>query len=114
MTLDELKDLYLEVAREVGAERNLRVEDAEPEDLHNEAFELKPIMMRRWGPFRRRPQFREVCLAFYKPDETQPLGKSWWVDLNELDKMNAFTFRRDFRVSLRNFLEEYEQLRSNQ
>jgi hypothetical protein len=55
MTWDELQYLHLEVAREVGAERSLRVQLAEPEDLHDPAFEFKPTMMSRWGIFRFRP-----------------------------------------------------------
>jgi len=77
MTWDEYQDLYLKVAREVGAERGLHVELAEPEDPHERAFE--PIMIRRWGFFRRRPQLREVNLAFYKRDNlTQPYFKMGW------------------------------------
>jgi hypothetical protein len=41
MTWDELQNLHLEVAREVGAERSLHVQLAEPEDLHDPAFEFK-------------------------------------------------------------------------
>src|SRR5262249_39063941 len=37
MTWEEFQDLHLEVAREVGAERDLRVRLAEPEDLHDPA-----------------------------------------------------------------------------
>src|SRR5215471_1601494 len=65
MTWEEFQDLHLEIAREVGAERGLRVRLAEPEDLHDPAFEFKPLMMPRWGFFRRRPKLREIAVAFY-------------------------------------------------
>lgn len=115
MTWDELQDLHLEVAREVGAERGLRVQLAEPEELHDPAFEFKPMMMRRWGFFRRRPKLREIAVAFYQPDDqTQPyfiMGN--WVHLNELDKLNASAYRRDLAVAIRNGLEEAEKRRRN-
>ena len=114
MLWDELQELHLEVAREIGVERSLRVELAEPEDIHDAAFEFKPIrMMPRWGFFRRRPQLREIALAFYRPDnQTQPYCKIGnWVNLNELDKLNASNYRRDLAVSIRNGLEEAENRR---
>jgi len=108
MTWDELQDLHLEITREVGAERSLRVQLAEQKDLHDPAFQVKPMMMRRWGFFRRRPKLREIAVAFYRPDDqTQPY---WiiqnWVDLNELDKLNASTYRRDLAIVLSTGLEE--------
>jgi len=113
MTWDELQDLHLEVAREVGAERGLRVQLAEPEDLHVAAFEFKPLMMPRWGFFRRRPKFREIALAFYQPDDqTKPYCITGsWVNLNELDKLNASAYRRDLAVGIRNVLEASENMR---
>ena len=117
MTWDELQDLHLEVAREVGAERGLRVQLAEPEDLHVAAFEFKPLMMPRWMPrwgfFRRRPKLREIALAFYQPDDqTKPYCITGsWVNLNELDKLNASAYRRDLAVGIRNVLEASENMR---
>jgi hypothetical protein len=113
MTWDELQDLHLEVAREVGADRGLRVQLAEREDLHNAAFEFKPMMMRRWGFFRRRPKLREIAVAFYQPDDqTQPYCITGnWVNLNELDKLNASAYRRDLAAAIRNTLEEAENVR---
>lgn len=55
----------MEVARAVGAEFNLRAVLAEPEDFHDSSFDFKPTMVRRWFSFRRRPQLREVAIAFY-------------------------------------------------
>jgi hypothetical protein len=113
MTWDEFQDLHLEIAREVGAERSLRVQLAEPEYLHDPAFDVKPMMMRRWGFFRRRPKFREIAVAFYQlDDQTQPyfiMGN--WVNLNELDKLNASAYRRDLAAAIRNGLEEEENRR---
>jgi len=113
MTWDELQDLHLEVAREVGADRGLRVQFAEPEDLHNAAFEFKPMMMRRWGFFRRRPKLREIAVAFYQPgDQTQPYCITGnWVNLNELDKLNASAYRRGLAAAIRTSLEEAENIR---
>jgi hypothetical protein len=115
MTWEELQDLHLEVAREVGAERGLRVQLAEPEDLHDPAFEYKPMMMPRWGFFRRRPKLREIGVVFYQlDDQTQPyfiMGN--FVHLNELDKLNASAYRSSIAVALRNGLEEAEKRRRN-
>jgi len=113
MTWDELQDLHLEVAREVGADRGLRVQLAEREDFHNAAFEFQPIMMRRWGFFRRRPKLHEIAVAFYQPDDqTQPYCITGnWVNLNELDKLNASAYRRDLAAAIRNTLEEAENVR---
>ncbi len=113
MTWDELQDLHLEVAREVGAERGLRVQFAEPEGLHDAAFEVKPLIMPRWGFFRRRPKLREIALAFYQQDDqTQPYCITGsWVSLNELDKLNASAYRRDLAVAIRNSLVEAENMR---
>ena len=115
MTWEEFQDLHLEVAREVGAERSLRVQLAAPEDLHDPAFEFKPTMMRRWGFFRRRPKLREIAVAFYQlDDQTEPyfiMGN--FVHLNELDKLNTSTYRRDMAVAFRNGLEEAEKKRRN-
>ena len=113
MTWDELQNLHLEVAREVSAESDLRVQFAEPEDLHDAAFELKPLMMSRWGFFRRRPKLREIGVVFYQlDDQTQPyfiMGNL--VHLNELDKLNASAYRRDLAVTIRNSLVEAEKIR---
>jgi len=113
MTWDELQNLHLEVAREVSAESDLRVQFAELEDLHDAAFELKPLMMSRWGFFRRRPKLREIALAFYQQDDqTQPYCITGsWVNLNELDKLNASAYRRDLAVTIRNSLVEAEKIR---
>jgi|SRR5215510_241939 hypothetical protein len=113
MTWDELQNLHLEVAREVSAERGLRVQFAEPEGLHDPAFEIKPLMMLRWGFFRRRPKLREIALAFYQPDDqTQPywITRSW-VNLNELDKLNASAYRRDLVMAIRDGLVDAENMR---
>jgi hypothetical protein len=115
MTWEEFQDLHLEVAREVGAERGLRVRLAEPEDLHDPAFEYKPILMPRWGFFRRRPKLREIGVVFYQlDDQTQPyfiMGN--FMHLNELDKLNASAYRSGIAVALRNGLEEAEKRRRN-
>jgi hypothetical protein len=115
MTWEEFQDLHLEVAREVGAERGLRVRLAEPEDLHDPAFEYKPIMMPRWGFFRRRPKLREIGVVFYQlDDQTQPyfiMGN--FMHLNELDKLDASAYRSGIAVALRNGLEEVEKRRRN-
>jgi len=113
MTWDEVHDLFLEVAREVGAERGLRVQLAELEDLHDAAFEVKPLMMPRWGFFRRRPKFREITIAFYQPDDqTQPYCITGsWVPLSGLDKLNASAYRREILEAIRNGLESSENMR---
>ena len=113
MTWDELQDLHLEVAREVGAERGLRVRLAEPEDLHDPAFDYTPMMMPRWGFFRRRPKLREIGVVFYQlDDQTQPyfiMGN--FMHLNELDKLNASAYQRGLAEAIRNILEEAENMR---
>ena len=115
MTWEEFQDLHLEVAREVGAERGLRVRLAEPEDLHDPAFEYKPIMMPRWGFFRRRPKLREIGVVFYQlDDQTQPyfiMGNFMYLD--ELDNLNASAYQSGIAVALRNGLEEAEKRRRN-
>jgi hypothetical protein len=113
MTWEELQDLHLEVAREIGADRGLRVQLAEPEDFHNAAFEFKPMIMPRWGFFRRRPKVREIAVAFYQPDDqAQPYCITGnWVNLNELDQLNASAYRRDLAAAIRNGLEEAENMR---
>jgi len=115
MTWEEFQDLHLEVAREVGAERGLRVRLAEPEDLHDPAFEYKPIMMPRWGFFRRRPKLREIGVVFYQlDDQTQPyfiMGN--FMHLDELDNLNASAYQNGIAVALRNGLEEAEKRRRN-
>jgi hypothetical protein len=113
MTWDELKDLYLEVAAQVGAEFNLRVQLAELEDLHNAAFEVKPMMMPRWGFFRRRPRLREIAVAFYQPgDQTQPYCITGnWINLNELDKLDTSAYRRDLAANLRTSIERAKNMR---
>src|SRR4030095_2293864 len=91
----------------------LRAVPAEPEDFHDPAFEFKPMMMRRWGFFRRRPRLREIALAFYRPDDqTQPYCIIMnWVDLNDLDKLNASAHRRDLAVLIRTSLEKAKNMR---
>jgi hypothetical protein len=113
MTWDELQDLHLEVAREVGAEYGLRVQLAEPEDLQNAGFEVNPMIMPRWGFFRRRPRLREIAIAFYQPgDQTQPYCITGsWINLNELDKLNASTYRRDLAANFRTSIEEAKNIR---
>ena len=115
MTWEEFQDLHLEVAREVGAEHGLHVRLAEPEDLHDPAFEYKPIMMPRWGFFRRRPKLREIGVVFYQlDDQTQPyfiMGN--FMHLNELDNLNASAYQSGLAVALRNGLEEAEKRRRN-
>jgi hypothetical protein len=113
MTWNELQGLHLEIARVVGAERNLRVQLAEPENLHDAAFECKPWAMPRWGFFSRRPKLREITIAFYQPDDqTQPYCITGnWMNLNELDKLNTSTYRRDLTVAIRSGLEEAENMR---
>jgi hypothetical protein len=107
MKWDEFQDLHLKIAREVGAEHNLRAELIEPEELHRAPFDAKPRGITLWSLFRR-PKLREIAVAFYKPDDqTQPysiIGN--WLDLNELDKLNASAYRRDLVVSIREILEE--------
>ena len=115
MTWEEFQDLHLEVAREVGAERGLRVRLAEPEDLHDPAFDYSPMMMPRWGFFRRRPKLREIGVVFYQlDDQTQPyfiMGN--FIHLNELDKLNASAYQRGAAEALRTGLEEAEKRRRN-
>jgi hypothetical protein len=113
MTWDELQNLHLEIAREVGAERGLRVQLADPEDIHNEAFEFKPMMMRRWGFFRRRLRLREIAVAFYKPDnQTQPYCMAGnYVNLNELDKLDTSDYRRGLAEVFRYSIENAENMR---
>ena len=115
MTWDEFQELRLEVAREVGAERGLRVRLAEPEDLHDPAFDYTPMMMPRWGFFRRRPKLREIGVVFYQlDDQTQPyfiMGN--FMHLNELDKLNASAYQRGIAEALRNGLDEAEKRRRN-
>jgi len=115
MTWDEYQDLYLKVAREVGAELNLHVELADPEDPHDAMLKAKPIMMRRWGLFRRRPQLREVRLAFYQRDNrTQPYFETGWLaDLNELDKLDPSAYRTDIEKSVRDAIEHAVRSRQN-
>jgi hypothetical protein len=113
MTWDELQDLHLEVAREVGAECALRVQLAEPEDLHNAEFEVKPMIMPRWGFFRRRPRLREIAVAFYQPGgQTQPYCITGsWINLNELDKLDTSAYRRDLAANLRTSIERAKNMR---
>lgn len=107
MTWDEFQNLHLEIAREVGAERNLHAELIEPEKLHDPAFDFKPQMFSLRSLFRR-PKLREIAVAFYNPDEqVQPYSMVGnWVDLNELDKFDASTYRRDLGMTIRKILEE--------
>ena len=106
MTWDEFQILHLEVAREVGAEFGLHVQLTEIP--HDAAFDFKPMMMPRWGLFRRRPRLREIAVAFYKPDnQTQPyfiIGN--YVNPNELDKLNASAYRSSLAAELSIRLEE--------
>ncbi|MCI0524687.1 MAG: hypothetical protein L0Y75_05430 [Acidobacteria bacterium] len=112
MTWDEFQDQHLEIAREVGAEHNLRAELIDPEELRPEPFNAKPLAVTLWSLFRR-PKLREIAVAFYRPDDqTQPysiIGN--WVDLNDLGKLNASAYRRDLEVSIREILEEAKNTR---
>src|SRR5215471_10415190 len=104
MTWEEFQDLHLEVAREGGAERDLSVRLAEPEDLHDPACDYTPMMMPRWGFFRRRPKLREIGVVFYQLDDlTKPyfiMGN--FMRLNELDKLNAYAYQSGLAEALRN------------
>jgi hypothetical protein len=115
MTWEEFQDLHLEVAREVGAERSLRVQLAAPEDLHDPACDYKPTLMPRWGLFRRRSKLREIGVVYYQlDDQTQPyfiMGN--YVHLDELDKLDDSAYRRGIAEALRNGLEEAEKRRRN-
>ena len=70
------------------------------------------MMMRRWRFFRRRPKLREIAVAFYQPDDqTQPYCITGnWVDLNELDKLNACAYRRGPAAAILSSLEEAENI----
>ena len=105
MTWDEIQTLQLEVAREVGAAYGLRAEIAEPEDPNTLAIEAKPGgVVKRWGIFGRRPQFREISVAFYRQDE--PYGYVGnYVDLNELDKLDSSSYQRGLEKSIREGVE---------
>lgn len=107
MTWDELQNLQLKIAREVGAEQGLRAELIEPEKLHDPAFDFKPQMFSLRYLFRR-PKLREIAVAFYKPDEqVQPYSMVGnWIDLNELDKLGASAYRRDLGMTFREALKE--------
>jgi hypothetical protein len=113
MTWEEFQDLHLEAAREVGAERCLRVRLAVPEDLHDPACDYTPAMLPRWGYFRRRTKLREIGVVFYKlDDQTQPyfiMGN--YMRLSELDKLDASAYRRGIAEALRNGLDEAEKRR---
>jgi len=113
MTWDEIQTLQLEVAREVGAAYGLRAEIAEPEDPNTSAFEAKPVAaVKRWGIFGRRPQLREISVAFYRQDE--PYGSVGnWVDLNELDKLDPSAYQRGLETSIRNGVETLIQHKQN-
>ena len=113
MTLYEFQYLQLEIAREVGAERGFHVQLAEQEDLHDAGFETKPMGMRRWGFFRRRPRLRQIAVAFYKPDDkTQPSCiYTSYFDMNDLDKLNPSAYRRTIEARMRSSVEEAETIR---
>jgi len=102
-----LQNLHLKIAREVGAEQDLRAELIEPERLHDPAFDFKPQMFSLRRLFRR-PKLREIAVAFYQPDDQmQPYSMVGnWVDLNELDKFDASAYRRDLGMTIREALEE--------
>jgi hypothetical protein len=105
--------MYLEAAREVGAEFGLRVQLAAPEDFHDAGLEVKPTMMPRWGFFRRRSEPREIAVALYQADDqTQPyciIGS--WVNLSELDKLNASAYWRESVLAIRDSLENMRRIR---
>ena len=109
MTWDEIQTLQLEVAREVGAAYGLRAEIAEPEDPNTSAFVVTPVaVVKRWGIFGRRPQFREISVAFYRQDE--PYGSVGnYVDLNELDKLDSSAYQRGLEKSIREGVEDLIQ-----
>jgi len=113
MTWDEIQMLQVEIAREVGAAYGLRAEIAEPEDPNTSAIEAKPGgVVKRWGIFGRRPQLREICVAFYRQDE--PYGSvGTWVDLNELDKLDPSAYQRGIEKSIRNGVETLIQHKQN-
>ena len=73
------------------------------------------MMMPRWGFFRRRPKLREIGVVFYQLDDlTQPyfiMGN--YMELNELDKLDASAYRRGIAKALRNGLDEAERRRRN-
>jgi hypothetical protein len=83
---DEFQNLHLKIAREVGAEQDLRAELIPPEKLHHLAFDAKPQMFSLRYVFRR-PNLREIAVAFYQPDnQMQPYSMVGnWVDLNEMN-----------------------------
>ena len=107
MTWDEFQNLHLKIAREVGAEQDLRAELIPPEKLHHLAFDAKPQMFSLRYVFRR-PKLREIAVAFYLPDNQMQLYSMVgnWVDLNELDKFDASAYRRDLGMTIREILEE--------
>jgi len=113
MTWDEIQTLQLEVAREVGAAYGLRAEIVEPEDPNTSAFEVRPVaVVKRWGIFGRRPQLREISIAFYRQDE--PYGSVGnWVDQNEIDKLDPSPFQRSIETSIRNGIETLIQHKQN-
>lgn len=113
MTWDEIQTLHLEVAREVGAAYGLRAEIAEPEDPNTSAFEATPVaVVKRWSIFGRRPQLRELSVAFYRQDE--PYGSVGnWVDLNELDKLDLSAYQRSLETSIRKGVEILIQHKQN-
>ena len=109
MTWDEIQTLQLEVAREVGAAYGLRAEIAEPEDPNTSAIVATPVAAaKRWVIFGRRPQFREISVAFYRQDE--PYGSVGnYVDLNELDKLDSSAYQRGLEKSIREGVENLIQ-----
>jgi len=114
MTWEEYQDLCLKIASEVAAKRKFSVELAEPEN--DPAFIGKPIMARRWGLFRRRPKYRYIYLAFYRQDNRMPrcFKMEWFIDLNELIKLDTLTDRHNFEVLIDNSIDEFERLYRNQ
>ena|SRR5215510_11742873 len=113
MTWDEIQTLQLEVAREVGAAYGLRAEIAEPKDPNTSAIEVTPVaVVKRWGIFGHRPQLREIGVAFHRQDE--PYGSvGYWVDLNELDKLDHSAYQRGIETSIRNGVEILIQHKQN-
>jgi len=113
MTWDEIQTLQLEVAREVGAAYGLRAEIAEPEDPNTSALVVTPVaVVKRRGIFGRRPQLREISIAFYRQDE--PYGSVGnWVDLNEIDKLDPSAYQRGIETSIRNGVETLIQHKQN-
>jgi hypothetical protein len=110
MIWDEIQDLHLQVARELGAERNLMVRLAEPKDLKDYAFDVSLMGLIRGGAFRRQPRLRRISLAYYKPDDPEQLYclAFNWVDLDHMDQIDANSYKHEIAATIRNTLEHKE------